>query len=229
MFAILLLLEVLSYLCYNAVIINKEVGMGKKIDMLGKVFGRLTVVSEAPKNRNKLMVNCRCSCGNSLTCRSESLRSGMTGSCGCLQVDAVLALNTTHGMSKTVEHSAWLEIKRRIFDTTRPGYNNYGGRGISMCADWVDSFETFYKDMGPRPEGYSIDRIDNDGNYEPSNCRWATRTQQNQNSRACKLTADIIRDIRASSLTQRELSEAYEVSPSTISSILSRVTWKNII
>ncbi len=89
---------------------------------------------------------------------------------------------TTHGMSRTSEHRAWLRIKSRCYNPNFAGYKNYGGRGITMCDRWLNSFENFYEDMGDKPsEDLSLDRIDNDGNYEPENCRWATSKQQNRN------------------------------------------------
>lgn len=89
--------------------------------------------------------------------------------------------NTKHGMTKSPEYNAWRGIKRRCYDPKFKQYNDYGGRGIRMCDEWLNSFDIFYADMGPRPKGYSIDRINNDGNYTPDNCRWATKAEQARN------------------------------------------------
>jgi hypothetical protein len=90
---------------------------------------------------------------------------------------------TTHNRSRTREYSSWLNLIQRCTNPKNPRYKHYGGRGITVCPEWRLSFEQFFKDMGPRPEGRSIDRINNDGNYEPGNCRWATAYEQNFNKR----------------------------------------------
>ena len=123
-----------------------------------------------------------CSCGTTVMVSPGNLRSGNTINCGCVLKNAYLVDGvpaTQHSLYKT-----WSHMKERCNNSTHSEYANYGGRGIVVCSQWQNSFATFVADMGPKPTGdYSIDRKDNEGNYEPSNCRWATRQEQNLNKR----------------------------------------------
>ena len=157
----------------------------KKIDLTGRRFGRLVVVGEAGRTkRGKITWECLCDCGKTTVIIGDNLRSGNTLSCGCYGREVVRYANTTHGMARTREYNIWEGMKNRCQNKTHPDYPNYGGRGIKVCSRWM-SFENFFFDMGVS-HGLSIDRINNDGNYEPSNCRWATASEQNLNRRICK-------------------------------------------
>lgn len=160
--------------------------MPKKIDLTGKVFERLTVLAENPirSNDGKVKWDCICICGNTLTTSGGNLRTGDTRSCGCLEYDMLVLRNLKHGKSKTSEYTIWKGVIRRCYNKNDTFYHYYGGRGIAVCDSWRNSFESFLKDMGERPTiTHSIDRRDNNGNYEPENCYWATKKQQGSNKR----------------------------------------------
>lgn len=150
---------------------------------IGSVFGRLIVLRFAPSQGGKARWLCRCSCGNDKTVTGDSLRQGKVQSCGCYQQECRSATRKTHGMSRTPTYRSWQEMRVRCSDPTVISFSNYGGRGISVCARW-HSFENFLTDMGVRPSESSLERNDNTKNYDPNNCRWATRTEQNRNKRS---------------------------------------------
>lgn len=149
---------------------------------VGERYGRLTVVAYAGSANWKRRYECLCDCGRKKVIRGEVLRRGESRSCGCLSVEMVNDRNRTHGKTGTPTWQSWNSMKRRCSDPGRWNYKFYGGRGIAFCDRWA-SFENFLADMGERPDGTSLDRVNNDGNYEPSNCRWATRSQQRMNRR----------------------------------------------
>ena len=163
--------------------------MGNFIDMTGQRFGRLVVKERAVNRGEQTYWICICDCGNTKVARASDLRRGHTKSCGCLHKEVVAGTlhhkinTTTHGKSNTRLYRIWSCMKTRCYNEKWINYKNYGGRGIAICDDWRNDFQAFY--TWALSHGYSdtltIDRIDVNGNYEPTNCRWITLKEQQSN------------------------------------------------
>jgi hypothetical protein len=168
--------------------------MSKRIEMLGKKFGKLTVIEESSQRKgNAICWVCRCDCGNiTKPLNGTLLRSGQVKSCGCLVIEGNKARNTKHGCRKTRLYSIWANMKRRCYGVHASGYERYGGRGITVCKEWKNDFQAFYDWAMSHgySDGLTIDRIDVNGNYEPSNCRWETLQNQQRNRRNTILIED---------------------------------------
>lgn len=164
----------------------------KRADINGVKFDRLLVVVSVGKDkRNNILWDCICECGNRRVVRTSDLTSGKTKSCGCDIGDRI-----SNGRSKNwynnkftpkeikLLYDSYLKMKGRCYNVKRKDYERYGGRGIIVCDRWLESFDNYYEDMGNKPSpNHSVDRIDNNGNYEPSNCKWSTYAEQNRNRR----------------------------------------------
>ena len=161
-------------------------------DFKGRVYTRLTVLEFSHHNKHLQPVwKCECVCKKIRFVPSGDLRSGHTKSCGCLSADSLRKIAYKHGEGGvTKEYTCWRSMKQRCLDKKCDSYQDYGGRGITVCSEWLNSYQQFLKDMGRKPsETHSIDRINNDGNYEPSNCKWSTPKEQCNNKRpwgSCK-------------------------------------------
>jgi len=155
---------------------------GEPIQEMQKI-GELTAVRMVGKQGHNLLWECICACGTTFNATASNIISGNTKSCGCRKRRVSSDALRTHGLYGTRAHCIWQNMMRRCYDTKNLAFPNYGGRGITVCDRWHD-LRNFYLDMGERPKGRSLDRVNNDLGYSPDNCRWATLTQQARNKRS---------------------------------------------
>jgi hypothetical protein len=172
--------------------------MGKKLEIKqGDRYGNLTIINQVKsyispkKNKPKRRFECKCDCGNVVSIILADMRSGKTKSCGCIKDNLTSIRNSIHNNTwkdgkriSIPEYNTWRGMKERCSNPNHKAYKDYGGRGIMVCERWINSYVNFLKDMGKKPSNdYSIDRINVNGNYEPSNCKWATKVEQQKNKR----------------------------------------------
>ena len=185
-------------------------------DLTGLKFGRLTVIERAPSKGKDTRWRCKCDCGNEVVVRGNDLKRGATQSCGCLHRGGN---HKTHGMTNTNIYRTWKGIKDRCFKPNSTSYKNYGGRGITMFPAWIEDFQAFYDYVSKLPHfgevGYSLDRINNDGDYEPGNVRWADQKTQNRNTRRNHIV-----EYQGQKMT---LTEAAEKSKISVQSLRGRI------
>lgn len=182
-------------------------------DLTGKKFGFAKVIKWAGRTNRpyRSLWLCRCVCGNEFTKTGTKLNFRKSVSCGCMTTSLKAVGMQTHARSGTPEYNVWCSMKRRCLVPSASSFKNYGGRGIKVCDRWLESFENFYADMGPRPPGrHSIERINNNGDYEPENCRWATQKEQCRNTRK-----NVFITINSQTKCSSEWAEIVGINPST--------------
>lgn len=150
--------------------------MGAFINLAGRVFGELTVVERAASRNGNTYYVCTCTCGSVKAVLAKNLQNGRTKTCGCIRG------TEQHGYRYTSTYRSWISMRQRCLNPKATGYKNWGGRGVTVCDRW-DKFSLFLLDMGERPPGTTLERLENDGNYEPGNCIWGTYKQQANNRR----------------------------------------------
>ena len=190
-------------------------------DLSGQIFNRLTVLGKGANNKHgNVMWDCVCTCETLKTACRHDLTSGRVKSCGCLLKETAAERGRAsfkHGLWDTIEYHSWRGMKARCTNPNEPSYNHYGGRGITVCESWLTSFEQFLSDMGNCPAGYSIDRIDNSGNYEPSNCRWTDNLTQGRNRRSNHMVT-----YNGDTLAMSAMAEKHGISRTTLRDRLQR-------
>lgn len=188
----------------------------------GAAFGAWIVLYQKDKNT----VECVCECGANRLIHRSNLTSGKTTSCGCKKSEKIAKARTTHGMHGTPTYSSWSSMLTRCNNKNSKAYKNYGARGIKVCERW-SLFENFLQDMGEKPKkGMSIDRIDNQGNYEPGNCKWASAKEQCSNTRRTKLTKKLVYEIRAGEKNKKDVMHETGCASSTYSMAKCGANWK---
>lgn len=205
---------------------TKSCGCLRRSQLKGKVFGMLTVLGPFEvRARGQTYWLCRCACGGDNWVRSGHLTAGVTQSCGCTGPELIRLRATVHGQSNTPTHRTWMSMKARCYNKNTDSYKYYGARGITVCDRWNESFEAFAEDMGERPRGMTIERIDVNGNYEPSNCKWATSVEQARNKTNTRLLT-----LDGKSRTAIEWAEVLGIPRGTIvSRLLAGLSHKEVL
>lgn len=189
--------------------------MERAEDLTGRQFHYLTVLYRVPnKAPKRARWKCRCVCGREVEVDAKDLRrkDRHTMSCGCMKGKLIGERQQTHGMSRHPAWAVWHSMRQRCLDPSHKAYHNYGGRGITICTDWLNSFEAFWQDMGPSYQpGLDLDRIDNSKGYSPENCRWTTRKINSRNRRTNRVI-----DTPLGRMTVSELSERIGIGETTL-------------
>ncbi|MBO3398543.1 hypothetical protein JJB71_13440 [Clostridium perfringens] len=191
-------------------------------NLIGKRFGKLKVVKQSHSKNYRRYWECECDCGNKTIVTTSRLKNGHTKSCGCLSKEVTTKRNTKHGKRNTRIYEIWAGMKKRCLNKKSISYKNYGGRGVSICEEWKNSFEKFYNwaiNNGYN-ENLTIDRIDVNGNYEPNNCRWCTKKEQSNNKRNNRYIT-----INKETKTLSEWANYYKIKSKVVENRINRYKW----
>lgn len=209
-----------------------EKAQKQKTYLLNQTFGRLRVLEyDGATKYNAGKWKCQCTCGNIVSVRSTHLIQGITKSCGCYAREVASRPGVVHGLHKHPLYSVWTQMKDRCSNKNHPSYYRYGYRGISVCEEWKSDFLNFYRwaIYNGYKEGLTLDRRDNDDNYEPGNCRWITQHEQMQNTSLTKMTPEKVVSIRLDTRPHSVLAKEYGVNQSTINRIKNGRIWTNVL
>lgn len=210
---------------------------GRSLVSPGDRFGRLVVLHSLPNSCGFRWAMCICDCGQESAAQNSRLLKGRKKSCGCQKYIGLRVSKATHGEAshgrQSAEYIVWGAMKSRCLTPEHADYSNYGARGISVCDEWIRSFGAFLSDMGRRPTSrHTLDRIDNERGYQPDNCRWATYSMQNRNTRGTVLDEDRVKLLRqvyqSGKFRQWEVAEQFGISRGTVSDVTRRHTWSEI-
>jgi hypothetical protein len=201
--------------------------MTRALELAGRRFGRLVVQGREENNhRGQSRWRVVCDCGQSIVASGSHLASGHTRSCGCLTRDTTIARSTKHGQGgrahRTRAYTAWKEMNRRV--RRDPHYVGL----VEVCAEWATNFSAFHAEVGPCPDGYELDRVDNSKGYVPGNVRWVNETTQSRNRAFCVLTEHTAAQIRSDTRTYREIAEHHKCSINTVKSVKGGRAWKDV-
>jgi len=203
-------------------------------DISGNKYNKLTAISFVTRTEKygQAIWRFKCDCGNVKDMLSSNVVNLTTKSCGCFAQETISLRSRKHGLHKSKIYKSWTSMKQRCDNSDTHGYHRYGGRGIRYSAEWK-SFDGFYKDMGSSYiDGYQIDRIDNDGDYEPENCRWSSPMENSQNKENNKLNPEAVKVIKYAlkymDVTQSKIAKLYSISPSLVTAIKQGRAWSNI-
>lgn len=178
--------------------------MSKALDLTNRIIGRLTALGRVGKDkRGSWLWRCSCECGNTIDVAACSLNGHLVRSCGCLYDEIKGKQAITHGYAKTTTYNSWLAMRQRCYYEKSDEYFRYGERGINVCDRWLNSFENFLEDMGERPQGHTLDRIDSLKGYSKDNCKWSTPTEQARNTQVRVSSASGVKGVTFHSVQKK--------------------------
>lgn len=194
-------------------------------DISGKIFGRLTVIEMVGRVDNRTICTCKCECGNMIDVRADQMQYGKIKSCGCIEKERINKARNGIRMQNLYEYDSWMNAQERCYSEKSNRYHRYGARGIKMCDKWLSSFEDFLFDMGKKPSrNYTLERIDNDGDYCPENCKWLEKELQPKNTRR-----NVWYEIKGKRQILSDWARDMYMSPKGLSYLLKKMTFEEVV